>query len=120
MDQMRAQFVIFVQTETALRNMRSQAAQRGARTAIEIGLGLSLSLGFALALLARRQLVTISRNYGRALAVTRQQTEALRESDERFQLVARATKDTIWDWNLLTNEIWWNDNFPQMLCYSPD
>ena len=36
--------------------------------------------------------------------------EALREAGERFQLVARATNDAVWDWNL-TSPAWWNDTF---------
>lgn len=34
---------------------------------------------------------------------------ALRESQERFALVAQATQDAVWDWDLLRSEIWWND-----------
>ncbi|GAA6119062.1 EAL domain-containing protein [Acidovorax sp. FG27] len=30
-------------------------------------------------------------------------------SDERFRLVARATTDTVWDWDLLTDAVWWNE-----------
>ena len=33
----------------------------------------------------------------------------MRESDERFLLVARATTDAIWDWNLLDDTMWWNE-----------
>jgi PAS domain S-box-containing protein len=36
--------------------------------------------------------------------------EALWEAGERFQLVARATNDAVWDWNL-TDPAWWNDTF---------
>jgi two-component system sensor histidine kinase UhpB len=36
---------------------------------------------------------------------------------ERFVLAAKATADMIWDWNLLTDEIWWNDNFYIQLGY---
>jgi len=36
--------------------------------------------------------------------------EALRESNERFNLVVRATNDVIWDWDLVTGEVWWNEN----------
>jgi PAS domain S-box-containing protein len=35
---------------------------------------------------------------------------ALQEAGERFQLVTRATKDAVWDWNL-TDPAWWNDTF---------
>jgi PAS domain S-box-containing protein len=42
----------------------------------------------------------------------RQKTEiALRESLERFEIVARATNDAVWDWNLQTNAIWWSESF---------
>ncbi|MBN9389810.1 MAG: PAS domain S-box protein [Chloroflexi bacterium] len=36
--------------------------------------------------------------------------ELLRQTKERFILVARATSDIIWDWNILSGEIWWNEN----------
>ena len=29
-------------------------------------------------------------------------------ASERFELVAKATHDVIWDWDLLKNTIWWN------------
>ncbi len=32
-------------------------------------------------------------------------------SEARFQLVARATSDAIWDWDIATGELWWNDGF---------
>jgi PAS domain S-box-containing protein len=43
--------------------------------------------------------------------------EQLRQSEERFQIVVRATNDVVWDWNLLTNQMWWNQNV-QTLGYS--
>ena len=36
---------------------------------------------------------------------------ALRASEERFKFVARAVSDVVWDWNLTTNTLWWNDGF---------
>ncbi len=36
---------------------------------------------------------------------------ALRESEERFRFVAAAVSDGIWDWDLPTNTLWWNDGF---------
>jgi len=42
---------------------------------------------------------------------------ALRESNDRFQLVNEATNDWIWDWNVQTNEVWWNDNLQALFGY---
>lgn len=45
-------------------------------------------------------------------ALHRIQTESLRQlADERFRLLARATNDALWDWNLVTDELWWSDGF---------
>lgn len=33
---------------------------------------------------------------------------AIRESETRYMLASRATRDAIWDWNLITNEVTWN------------
>ncbi|CAN5789851.1 hypothetical protein BH11BAC3_BH11BAC3_26670 [soil metagenome] len=38
----------------------------------------------------------------------------LKLSHERFSLVTKATNDMIWDWNILTGEIWWNDNYYEL------
>lgn len=40
----------------------------------------------------------------------RRSTEALRLSDERFRMVTTVTNDVIWDWNLVTGEVWWNEH----------
>lgn len=52
---------------------------------------------------------------------SRKQTEEkLRVSDERFRLVTRATNDAIWDWNLQTNDVWWNNAVQTMFGYIPE
>ena len=35
---------------------------------------------------------------------------ALECSENRFQLASRATADGLWDWDLVTGDVWWNDN----------
>lgn len=46
--------------------------------------------------------------------------EALHQSEERFKLMAWATKDAVWDWNLETNQIWWGDGLQKIFHYSSD
>lgn len=48
-----------------------------------------------------------------------ERTRALSESEERFRLVARATNDALWDWNLVTNENWWNETFYTKFGFAP-
>jgi two-component system, cell cycle sensor histidine kinase and response regulator CckA len=48
------------------------------------------------------------------------QEEALAASEERFRLLSRATSDAIWDWDLLTNSVWWNEGFGVLFGYSQD
>lgn len=51
----------------------------------------------------------------------RKQVESqLRESIERFQIITRATNDVIWDWDLITNNLWWNENVSRLFRYLPD
>lgn len=45
---------------------------------------------------------------------------ALQESENRFQLVARATNDAIWDWNTATNHVWWGPGFQTLFGYAID
>jgi len=40
------------------------------------------------------------------------------ETSERFELVARASNDAVWDWNLITNEIWWSEGFQHLFGYA--
>lgn len=37
--------------------------------------------------------------------------QALKISNERFLLVAKATNDAVWDWDLVTNSVWGNESF---------
>lgn len=69
-----------------------------------------------------RETNTPVRMMGVALDVTRRkETEIqLRRSEERFQLVARATNDAIWDWDLTTDAVWWNQGISTLFGYSPD
>jgi two-component system CheB/CheR fusion protein len=40
-----------------------------------------------------------------------ERTQLLSVSEERFRMVARATNDAIWDWDIVNNRIWFSDAF---------
>jgi PAS domain S-box-containing protein len=46
--------------------------------------------------------------------------ETLRLSYERFLLANRATYNAIWDWDLRTNALWWNENFQTLFGYGAE
>jgi PAS domain S-box-containing protein len=46
-----------------------------------------------------------------------QADDQLRRGEERFQLVARATNDAIWDWDLTSGNIWWNRGITTLFGY---
>ncbi|MEO8717150.1 MAG: PAS domain S-box protein [Burkholderiales bacterium] len=54
-----------------------------------------------------------------AVVALRASEEQLRSSHERFEIVSRATNDVVWDWNLVTNQVWWNENFQKLFGYAP-
>ncbi|HEY8746734.1 MAG TPA: PAS domain-containing protein [Tepidisphaeraceae bacterium] len=43
--------------------------------------------------------------------------EALQKSEARWQLAVRAARDGIWDWNLVTEELYWSPRCKEMLGY---
>lgn len=46
--------------------------------------------------------------------------EAVRRSEERDRLVARATNDAVWDWDLETGRLAWNDSALQRFGCAPE
>ena len=45
--------------------------------------------------------------------------DSLRRSEERFEMVGRATNDAIWDWDIQTNSLWWNQGVTNLFGYEP-
>ena len=50
----------------------------------------------------------------------KQAEESVRANNERFQIVSRATNDAVWDWNLTTDALWWNDAYELLFGYPPE
>jgi diguanylate cyclase (GGDEF)-like protein/PAS domain S-box-containing protein len=52
-------------------------------------------------------------------AIERKQAEeAIKETEERYSLVVSGTNDGIWDWNILTDEVYYSPRWVDLLKYS--
>ena len=58
-------------------------------------------------------LVGVSRD----ITAQKEIAESLRISNERFNIVSKATNDAIWDWDLVTDEILWNKALRHLFGY---
>ncbi|WP_166819864.1 PAS domain S-box protein [Thalassoroseus pseudoceratinae] len=50
----------------------------------------------------------------------KQNEQRLRESEQRYRLIGQAANDAIWDWNLVTNQVVWNEGLQTRFGYLPD
>ncbi|MBS64309.1 PAS domain S-box protein [Salinisphaera sp.] len=58
--------------------------------------------------------VAVQRDISRRKA----QEAELRQARERFELISRAVNDVIWDWDLATGNVWWNDAVTAVFGYA--
>lgn len=56
-------------------------------------------------------MIAIARDVSERLEVQR----ILKKSDERFNLLSKASQDVIYDWDLKDNSIWWSDSFEKVM-----
>jgi two-component system sensor histidine kinase/response regulator len=64
-----------------------------------------------------RLLLSVAANQAAAVLQRERDEEALRESEERFRSLAKATNDAVWDWDLNTNKVWWNEGVLTLFGY---
>ena len=57
--------------------------------------------------------------YLRDVGAEHERAERLRVSEERFRLVAEVTDDVVWDWDMATGRIWWNDVLLRKFGHDP-
>lgn len=102
MDEMRVHLGFFIKTEEQLLSERSDQAQRTVSTTIGVVLALAITLGGLLALLSKRQIVSVSESYKSALSSAQNRAEALRkneqaliESEERYRKLVESTPQAI-------------------------
>jgi two-component system cell cycle sensor histidine kinase/response regulator CckA len=54
------------------------------------------------------------------VTAARQLEEASRLIKQRLEVVAHTTSDAIWDWDLTSDALWWNEGYQRLFGYLPD
>ena len=67
----------------------------------------------------RQQLARLACERESIQARLQEQAATLRRSEERFEQISRATTDTVWDWDVQTNALWWGGTFRELLHMPP-
>lgn len=95
MERARAQRSAIVAAAEAKRLAVAEQAERASKIAVTGGVGGALFLGTLLAFFGRRQLLQLSRSYGRAIELSTQQAEALRQSEARIRAIFEGARDAM-------------------------
>jgi PAS domain S-box-containing protein len=55
--------------------------------------------------------------YFRDITEKKKTEQNIKATNERFELITKATNDVIWDWDVKHDVMWWNDNFYSSFGY---
>jgi PAS domain S-box-containing protein len=73
--------------------------------------------GFICDITARKR---AQRELAETVAALQEALAAAHASEARFRLLADITHDAIWDWNLVTDEVWWSEGMKHLFGYTLD
>ncbi|UCC96666.1 MAG: PAS domain S-box protein [Phycisphaerales bacterium] len=61
----------------------------------------------------------IFQSFGEDITDRKEAEDALKQSEEKFRLAMETTNDALWDWDMVTNEVYRNPRHATMLGYEP-
>jgi PAS domain S-box-containing protein len=73
--------------------------------------------GFICDITARKR---AQRELAETVAALQEALAGAHASEARFRLLADVTHDAIWDWDLVTDEVWWSEGMKNLFGYSLD
>jgi PAS domain S-box-containing protein len=68
----------------------------------------------------RLQIIKLNQELKHAIIELEKSEVEILKANERYQLIAKATNDCVYDWNLTTNQIGWNEGLARLFGYPPE